>query len=199
MHANRSKYLVLAVFIASILLIVFLQFNSGRSIEDLVKGNKNLLHELQVQAQLQKLETEIIYIESSIRGFVITQDSVHLQGVTADINHVQKEVDDLNVVTGDTASSELLQQLSVLIREKILHSNQILDAFFKKGKKAAEYLINTNRGKIIRDSISYTVQLINLDRQAQLSNISASVNSNGLQAKSWGIILAVLACLGIQA
>ena len=195
MHANRSKYLVLAVFIASILLIVFLQFNSGRSIEDLVKGNKNLLHELQVQAQLQKLETEIIYIESSIRGFVITQDSVHLQGVTADINHVQKEVDDLNIVTGDTASSELLQQLSVLIREKILHSNQILDAFFKKGKKAAEYVINTNRGKIIRDSISYTVQLINLDRQAQLSNITASVNSNGLQAKSWGIILAVLACL----
>jgi len=195
MHANRSKYLVLVVFIISILLIVFLQFNSGRSIEDLVKGNKNLSHELQVQSQLQKLETEIIYIESSIRGFVITEDSAHLQGVAEDISGVEKDVDDINAVIGDTASSELLQQLSVLIKEKIRHSNQVMEAFFKKGKTAAEEVINTNRGKIIRDSISNTVRLINLDRQAQLSNISASVNSNGLKAKTWGIILAVLACL----
>ena len=195
MHANRSKYLVLVVFIISILLIVFLQFNSGRSIEDLVKGNKNLSHELQVQSQLQKLETEIIYIESSIRGFVITEDSAHLQGVAEDISGVEKDVDDINAVIGDTASSELLQQLSVLIKEKIRHSNQVMEAFFKKGKTAAEEVINTNRGKIIRDSITNTVRLINLDRQAQLSNISASVNSNGLKAKTWGIILAVLACL----
>ncbi len=195
MHANRSKYLVLVVFIISILLIVFLQFNSGRSIEDLVKGNKNLLHELQVQSQLQKLETEIIYIESSIRGFVITEDSAHLQGVAEDISRVEKNVDDINAVIGDTTSSELLQQLSVLIKEKILHSNQVMEAFFKKGKTAAEEVINTNRGKIIRDSISNTVRLINLDRQAQLSNISASVNSNGLKAKTWGIILALLGCL----
>jgi signal transduction histidine kinase/CheY-like chemotaxis protein/HPt (histidine-containing phosphotransfer) domain-containing protein len=195
MHANRSKYLVLVIFIISILLIVFLQFNSGRSIEDLVKGNKNLLHELQVQSQLQKLETEIIYIESSIRGFVITEDSAHLQGVAEDISRVEKEVGDLNAVIGDTTSSDLLRQLSVLIKEKILHSNQVMEAFFKKGKTAAEEVINTNRGKIIRDSISNTVRLINLDRQAQLSNISTSVNSNGLKAKTWGIILALLACL----
>jgi len=195
MLANKSRYLVLAIFIISILLIVFLQFNSGRNIEDLVKGNKNLLHELQVQSQLQKLETEIVSIESRIRGFVITEDSVHLQGVSDDINNVQKEINEINAVIGDTASLQLLQQLSVLIKEKVLHSNQILEAFFKSGKAAAEQVINTNRGKIIRDSISYTVQLINLDRQAQLSNISESVNKSGLKAKSWGIILAVLACL----
>ena len=195
MQSDRSKYLILVIFISSILLIVFLQFNSGRSIEDLVKGNRNLLHELQVQSQLQKIETEVMFIESSIRGFVITQDSTHLQGVNTDISRVQKEISDINLIVGDTGSKELLQQLAFLIDEKISHSNRVIDAFFKKGKTAAEQIINTNRGKIIRDSISYTVQLINLDRQAKLSNISASVNSNGLQAKSWGIILAVLACL----
>jgi signal transduction histidine kinase/DNA-binding response OmpR family regulator len=195
MHVNRSKYLVLIIFLLSILLIVFLQFNSGRSIEDLIKGNKNLLHELQVQSQLQKWETEIIFIESSIRGFVITEDSIHLQGVTEDINNIQNEIDNINTEIGDTTSSELLQQLSILIQEKIQHSNEIMEAFFKKGKGAAEEVINTNRGKIIRDSISNTVSLINLDRQAQLSNISASVNSSGLKAKSWGIVLALLACL----
>ena len=154
-----------------------------------------MLHELQVQSQLQKIETEIVFIESSIRGFVITEDSTHLLGVATDISHVQKQIDDINTVIGDTSSSELLQQLAVLIHEKILHSNEIMDAFFKSGKGAAEQVINTNRGKIIRDSISNTVQLINLDRQAKLSNITTSVNSNGLKAKSWGIILAVLACL----
>jgi signal transduction histidine kinase len=37
--------------------------------------------------------------------------------------------------------------------------------------------------------------LINESRQKALSNISASVNKNGSNAKSWGIILAIVACL----
>src|SRR4030095_10728228 len=194
MRPNRSKYLLLVIFIASILLVVFLQFNSGRSIEDLVKGNKNLLHELQVQAQLQNLETKIIFIESSIRGFVISEDNVHLQGVKEDIDNIQKEIDGINLFIADTSSSALLQQLSFLIKEKVQHSNQVLESFFKDGKHVAEQLINTNRGKVIRDSISNTIHVISLDRQARLNDIYTSVSNNGLQAKSWGFILALLFC-----
>jgi signal transduction histidine kinase/CheY-like chemotaxis protein/HPt (histidine-containing phosphotransfer) domain-containing protein len=195
MHPNRSKYLLLVIFIASILLVVFLQFNSGRSIEYLVKGNKNLLHELQVQAQLQNLETKIIFIESSIRGFVISEDNVHLQGVKEDIDNIQKEIDGINLSIADTSSSALLQQLSFLIKEKVRHSNQILESFFKDGKDAAVQLINANRGKIIRDSISNTIHVISLDRQARLNDIYTLVSNNGLKAKSWGFILALLFCV----
>jgi len=194
MHPNRSKYLLLVIFIASILLIVFFQFNSGRSIENLVRGNKNLLHELQVQAQLQNLETKIIFIESSIRGFVISEDSVHLQGVKEDIDDIQTEIDHINLSIADTSSAALLEQLSFLIKEKVQQSNQTLESFFKHGKNAAEQLINTNRGKIIRDSISNIIHVINLDRQAQLNDVYTSVGNNGLKAKSWGFILALLFC-----
>src|SRR4030095_3354380 len=94
----------------------------------------------------------------------------------------------------DTSSSALLQQLSSLIKEKVQHSNHILESFFKDGKHVAEQLINTNRGKVIRDSISNTIHVISLDRQARLNDIYTSVSNNGLQAKSWGFILALLFC-----
>lgn len=197
MQPNRSKYLLLAIFIGSILLIVFLQFNSGRSIEDLVKGNKDLLHELQVQAQLQNLETKIIFVESAIRGFVTSADSVQLRSSVEDIDDIQKEIDGINLSIRDTTSSALLQQLSFLIKEKIQHSNQVVESFFKNGKQTAEQVLNSNRGKIIRDSISNTIHVINLDRQARLNDVYTSVTNNGLKAKSWGFILALLSSLAL--
>jgi signal transduction histidine kinase/CheY-like chemotaxis protein/HPt (histidine-containing phosphotransfer) domain-containing protein len=194
MHPNRSKYLLLIIFIASILLIVFLQFNSGRNIEDLVKGNKTLLHELQVQATLQNLETNIISIESSIRGSVIAEDSMRLFAMTKDLDNIQEQINGISSSIGDTASSALLEQLSFLIKEKIQHTKQILESFFAEGKKAAEQVINTNRGNIIRDSISNTIHVINLERRDRLNDVYTSVSNNGLKAKSWGFLLALLFC-----
>jgi len=197
MQPNRSKYLLLAIFIGSILLIVFLQFNSGRSIEDLVEGNKDLQHELQIQAELQNLETKIVFVESAMRGFVTARDSLQLRGTAEDIDDIQKEIDGINLSIGDTTSSALLRQLSFLIKEKIQHSNQVVESFFKSGRQTAEHLLNSNRGKIIRDSISNIIHVINLDRQARLSDVYTSVTNNGLKAKSWGFILALLSSVAL--
>ena len=194
MQKNGYRYLVLIIFLLSILLIVFLQFNSGKSINSLIAGNKRLLHELQVKTQLQILETDIIFIETNIRGYVITGDTNHLQGVREQIANIRQELDEVVASIKDDNYAALLQELSFLTDEKIRHSSDVLDAFHKKGKTAAEAIINTNRGKIIRDSIANIIHRISMNRQIELSGVSVSVSANGQRAKKWGIVLALVAC-----
>src|SRR5207244_4680797 len=85
-------------------------------------------------------------------------------------------------------------QLSFLCAEKADHNRKVMNAFFAKGKAAAEAIINTNRGKLIRDSITNTINQLTMNRQIQLSGLTSSINTNGTRAKSWGIILAIMAC-----
>ena len=65
----------------------------------------------------------------------------------------------------------------------------------QKGQDSALAFIRTLRGRIIRDSLIQTISLINESRQQALSNISTSISINGVKAKSWGIVLALVACL----
>ncbi len=62
------RYLLLAIFVAAVLLIVFLQFNSNRSINNLIRGNERLLNDLTTKNDLQHLQTDIIILENKISG-----------------------------------------------------------------------------------------------------------------------------------
>lgn len=46
---QRFKYLLLIIFLASIVVIVFLQYNSGNSIKNLIRDNKSLVNELRIK------------------------------------------------------------------------------------------------------------------------------------------------------
>src|SRR5688572_26418050 len=122
MRQGRFKYIVLILFLVSILLIVFLQFNSGQSIRRLIEGNKSLLKELQVQSKLQKLQTDILFVETGIRWMVTADDT--LQGdLDSDINKVQSELNEVrSIMTSDNNTTGLVRELAVLAHAKIIHS-----------------------------------------------------------------------------
>jgi signal transduction histidine kinase len=81
------------------------------------------------------------------------------------------------------------------MKEKIENSDQTISTLYNKGPDSALALIRNLRGRIIRDSAIQVINLINDSRQASLRNISTSVSTNGAKAKSWGIVLAIIACL----
>jgi len=124
---------------------------------------------------------------------VITEDSMHLQGIVPEITKIEEELSGLKNTLGD--SSELMDQLVLLSGEKVDHNRKIMNAFFSNGKPAAEKIINTNRGKEIRDSITNTINQLSMNRQIQLSGLTSSINTNGSRAQNWGIILAIIACV----
>ena len=195
MLQSRFKYLVLIIFLASVVLIVFLQYNSGNSIKSLIQDNQSLLSELQIKTKLQKFQTDIIFSETALRDLVTSDDPRHAHELDRELKAIKDQFIEIDNTIRPTSELKLLDQLNFLVTEKLENNNQVMNILSQSGKDSALAFIRTLRGRTIRDSLIQTISLINESRQQALSNISASVNTNGAKAKSWGIILALVACL----
>ncbi|HMG68775.1 MAG TPA: ATP-binding protein [Chitinophagaceae bacterium] len=195
MIRKRFKYIVLVIFLVSIILIVFLQYNSGKSIKNLIQGNENLLSELQIKTKLQKLQTDVIFSESSLRDLITNDDAQRVQELNREYINIQNELLEIDSIVRPISESSMLNQLRFLMAEKMENSRSVVNTLHNQGKDSALAFIRTLRGRIIRDSVIQAISLINENRQNALSNISASVRTNGANARSWGIVLAIVACL----
>ena len=195
MLKGRFKYVALIIFLSGLILIVFLQFNSGRSIDTLILGNTSLLTELKTQNDLQKLQTEIVTVESKVRGAVITKDRAHLEGIREEIDSINEKLKQIEENVGDTDTDHMLVNLHALVSRKIVYSLRVIDTFNVAGKEAAEKIINETNSKRLTDSIFDMVDDVDSSRQVSLSQIVATVDSSGEAARKRGFILAVVACM----
>jgi signal transduction histidine kinase/CheY-like chemotaxis protein/HPt (histidine-containing phosphotransfer) domain-containing protein len=195
MLKGKLRYLALIIFLLGLILIVFLQFNSGQSINRLIEGNTGLLDELNSQNDLQKLQTTIVTIESKIRGAVITRDSAQLKDIRNHIDTIQKELKRIEEGVKNEGTAQLIHKLDHLVAKKIEFNYSIIDAFDKGGKLAAEEMINANSGKKLTDSIFDAVDDVDSSRQISMNYLVTSVDDNGRTARSRGLILAVVAIL----
>src|ERR1700751_2138046 len=122
MFKQRFRYLLLIIFLASIIVIVFLQYNSGKSIENLIADNENVLNELQIKTKLQQLQTRIIFSESALRDLITNNDAQHVQEISKDYNDIQDELIGIDNTIRPTSEPALLDQLKFLMGEKIQNS-----------------------------------------------------------------------------
>jgi signal transduction histidine kinase/DNA-binding response OmpR family regulator len=190
------RYLVLWLFLFGIVIIVFLQVMSGYNIKRLIDGNKSLLNELQIQTELRKIEADMLSVESDIRGAVITGNEAYIGNIAARNDTIDNDLKRImNVLMQQ--SPEDIRSLQQLIQRKKEFSLGILDQFHNNGKPAAEALINTNRGKNIRDSIINIITELENNRQAQLRQIIGSIESTGRNARLWGFIITGMALIAL--
>lgn len=195
---EKLKYATLSLFVAGVLLIVFLQFLSGENINRLINGNQKLLHEVHLQNELRKLEANVLTVESDIRGLVITGDSSLLPAVQVKISGITRDAQELQKTLHDEAAKKQIKQLNVLIAKKTSFSYAVLHAYLNSGKPAGEALVNSGQGKQLRDSIMEVIMQFETIRHRRLQQIAGSVETNAVKARTWGLILggiAGIACL----
>jgi signal transduction histidine kinase/DNA-binding response OmpR family regulator len=196
MNRPENRYLVLWLFLFGIIIIVFLQVISGYNIRRLTRGNKSLLNELQVQKDIREVELELVTIESDIRGAVITGNLSSVPGIEKKLAEVDAKMQHLskNLFSG---SGSQMDQLQKLVNEKKQFSTQILEAFRSGDKAAAERVVNTNRGRQIRDSIVYVISRLESGRQAELTRIIGSIEATGARARLWGVGITCIAMISL--
>jgi signal transduction histidine kinase/CheY-like chemotaxis protein len=196
--SEKLKYGTLFLFVSGVILIVFLQFLSGENIDRLIARNKTLLNEVSLQNDLRKLEADVLTVESDIRGVIITGDSTSLPAVQEKISNIEKEVDVLQTLLQEGNTADEVAHLNNLVSEKIGFSKMVLEAYRDGGKEGGEAVINTGRGKHIRDSIMAVILELDRIRHFNLRQLAGSVEANATKARTWGIslgIVAGLACL----
>ena len=194
MRNRPHHHIALWGFLIGILFIVFIQFFSGRSINHLTQINGSLLKELTLQNDLNKLKSDILIIESDVRGAVLSQDSIFLKDIDAKTSTVNRDIVNLGKVLQNEQPSNDLEKLHLLVEQKIAFNDSVANTFKIKGKQAAEAMISSGRGRILRDSISAIITKIDSTRQAELIAIIDSNKRSGMQARLLGVIMGVIAC-----
>ena len=195
MLKKKFKYLTLVIFLLSVLMIVFLQFNSGQSINKLIDSNTRLLNELKMQHDLQILEKEIISVESNVRGAVITENADHLKNLEEEIQNINLGLYKLDIYFKDPVTDSLLQKLNNVVNKKIEQSTNIIRQYQLFGKDSAEFYINQSRDKSLTDSIVFLIEVLTNTRQKFVKTITGSITDNGNKARSKGMVLAIVAAI----
>lgn len=189
------RYWVLWLFLIGIIVIVFLQVISGYNINRLIHGNKTLLHEMQVQNQLRRLQLNVLSLESDLRGAVITGQANHLEGMESKIATIKQDLQSLRDYRS-VLDQRQIERLKTLVNEKLNYSQKILEAN-RRNKREAEIFINNGRGKKLRDSITSVIADLDTIRQSQLKSIVGSIEATGRSARVWGIIVTAIAILAV--
>ena len=189
------RYLLLAIFIIAVLLIVFLQFNSNRSINKLIQGNENLLGDLAIKTNLQRLQTNIITLESKLRGAIISGSAVDSEHLYEEINSVNESLKKLDILGNDKSIRPLLGNLNRQVNSKIVYNREVLVTFRIRGKKQAEEMINTQLGKKLTDSIRTVCNQIDALHQIAVIALIHEADANGQRARILGSIMAVIAVI----
>ncbi len=183
------------IFVTVVLLIVFLQFNSNRSIERLIHHNENLLQVSSTKANLQKLLTGVVLLESKVRGKIISNEKVDTGFRTSEITAIRNTLDELDTLRFYPAIIPLIGQLDSLVDSKILFNEYILDTYQNEGKKAAENVIKTRKGKLLTDSIRLICLRIDALHQESVESLIKEADSNGHKALALGSVIALIAVI----
>ncbi|ANE50997.1 response regulator [Flavisolibacter tropicus] len=194
MRKGQLKYIVLWFFLTGVALIVFIQFITGENINRLMQGNKSLLNEVAVQNHLRQLESDVLSVESDMRGSVITGDSALFDEVQVKILQIKRELIYLEHELRNNVGANELNRLRELVSSKLAFTEQVLSAYRANGKVAGEAVVNTGQGKRLRDSISLLISQLDTNRQMALRRIINTNQDNGTRALILAFVLAGLAC-----
>jgi len=195
MTNNRFIYSILAAFIAGMLLLVFIQYNSSRSIDQLIEGNRLLTRDMKIGNDLREMERDILSVESKVRAAVATGDSAFVAGVDAQTAEAEANLDSLRMIDPDPATQADIARLMILARDRMQRKNIMMDSFFRMGKKPPATLIADTRLRGAANEINGIMRRLYQRRKARLDAISISVQKNGRIAKTSGMVLIVLVVL----
>ena len=197
MRKPDLRYWVLWLFLLGIIFIVFLQVISGNNINNLIRGNRRLNAEMQVQNNLRKLQSNVLTVESDIRGAVITGDTAYIEGVDHKISAIRQQVTNLKNEFGGPELSTNTIRLHNLILQKNDFSARTLAVLREQGKEAAGSMIFTGRGRSLRDSIEAIIHTLDNLRQTELRGLSDSIEERGDSTRIWGFSIGLIALIAV--
>ena len=182
---------LLGIFIVTIMLIVFLQYNSNRNVNQLIDGNQALLAELQRRIAIHSLREDLYYISNEERRMI----AQNLPALQPEINNKRKkiaaEVEYLKKIDKND-SDPRLEKLDSLVSSLMLFHAYVIDTGAHNRRLQAE-LIMSGRGDTLLNKVVEVSRQTNSSRDKRLATLIETTDQNGLEAKQWGIILAILA------
>jgi signal transduction histidine kinase/DNA-binding response OmpR family regulator len=195
MRNKKFMLYLLGIFVTTIMLIVFLQYNSNNNINKLIQGNESLIREFRIIGETQKLETHLLFIESHIYRTVFSKDSSFYEDIKTNEGKVREILSNLRPLVVTDSTKDLVHDLDSLTEVKLKLGHIILDTLYMKGQSAAIETYKSRRKTYVMGDIVHVIDLLNKPRQQYLTRLAIDANQSGKRAREWGLILAITAVL----
>jgi signal transduction histidine kinase len=140
-------------FIAALLALASLIFFSYKNQENHALTTKNIIRQNSVLYCTEQIQKNVLEIESSIRGYSLTGDSVFLQHYSAASEALEKNLQQLSRTLSPAKDNDrLMSRLKEIIRIKNDFSEETIEAR-KNSFELSQKLIASYRGKTSMDDI----------------------------------------------
>ncbi|MBO9618404.1 MAG: response regulator [Niabella sp.] len=192
---SSFRYILVATFITAIAAIAFLQFNSNRSINELINGNEDLMSVLKVKDELQQVQKNVAQLEAEAKSIVIRGEDLKDGRFQQQIKRIDNSFQLLDSFETNQTIGASVQELRQLVTRKVNMNTEVLRTFAGDGKDSAEKLINTQAGQLLSDSIRWLSNQIDERYQVNVTQLIRGADNSGRQAKTFGTILAIVAAI----
>lgn len=191
------RYILVAIFIIAITVIVFLQFNSNQSINQLINGNQDLMESLTLKSKLEQLQENMLVVDAAIKTLVIRGKSGDSYNIyfRNELNSIKKTHNLLDSLQNNKLISEAVNELQDLVDKKVAFNKRVWDTLQLQGKAKAEDLISTGYGSALSDSIKTVAVKIDHIHETSVTKLINKANQDGNRAKAFGTILALIAAI----
>jgi signal transduction histidine kinase/CheY-like chemotaxis protein/HPt (histidine-containing phosphotransfer) domain-containing protein len=195
MIGKRIILYILAAFIAGNLLLIYIQYNSAKNINTLIKGNEKVLAEVTVSNNLRELKRDITVAEGTIGSNIFKRNAINKNSLKQDILNVQGDIDNLQKISDDDSSEKYIDILDVLVHEKLNFTINDPDSLNFPGTYERKGPFDLYREKQLNDSIRIVTRQIETSRQKLLAKVTASIDASGKKALNLGTSLIVFVLL----
>ena len=195
MIGKRIILYILAAFIAGNLLLIYIQYNSAKNINTLIKGNEKVLAEVTVSNNLRELKRDITVAEGTIVSNIFKRNAINKNSLKQDILNVQGDIDNLQKISDDDSSEKYIDILDVLVHEKLNFTSNDPDSLNFPGTYERKGPFDLYREKQLNDSIRIVTRQIETSRQKLLAKVTASIDASGKKALNLGTSLIVFVLL----
>ncbi|MGJ7031425.1 response regulator [Niabella hirudinis] len=192
---SSFRYLLVVTFIAAVIVIVFLQFNSSQSINQLINGNEDLMNVLKLKMELQQVQESVTQLETEVKSIVIRGQNLQDGRFEQQAKKVSQSFRTLDSFEVNPLIGAGILQLKRRVNKKIELNREVLRTFAGDGKEAAEALINDQEEAMLSDSIRSLAHRIDQQYQVSVTLLIRSADQNGRNAKTFGTILAAIAAI----
>lgn len=191
------KYSLVAIFLGAITIIVLLQFNSNKNIDQLIAGNENLLRSQRIKTELHQLQKSIYGLDTEMRIFVAggRKKGDRYEKLSHQLSSIRKSHSNLQQMKADSVIAPLMERLKRSIQQKLLFHKAVLDTLNRKGTAAGETSIHRPSGIELTDSISALISQIEQIQAQNADKLVFKADKNGNDAKTYGSLLAILAVI----
>jgi PAS domain S-box-containing protein len=148
------------VAFALIAILVLFYYNAKK-----VESTSNWVeHTQQVLRKSNDVLLDVISIESSSRGFILTDNTVFLSSFDNAQKTIFTNISDLKDLTVDNPNQQLrIDLLNDFVKDKLAFTQRTIDVRKLSGMKASEELIGTGTGQVLIEKIRRIITDINIE------------------------------------